>query len=848
MNLNKIIPHIIALLVAFFLMAAYFKPIVLDGKTLRQGDVQQAQAMQTEIMAHHKATGHYPKWTNQMFMGMPSYLIYGAQENNMVEKVANNIVFFGNVYNVTDPHVLFFWLMIFAYVGLLLFDIPAWIALGAAVSFGFMTNNSVLLEAGHCNKVFTMLYTLPVLGAAWQTLKGRWLLGGALFAFFTALQLSAGHVQITYYTFFMVGFMSLAKIIFDRNSWAEAGKSVAALALGTVLGIGSNLTTLWTTYEYSQESIRGRSELTGKPVQDGLDKEYIYSYCFDKKETFTLLVPHFYGGSSGESWISDRNSNTTKYMSSLPPELGNQLSQLTRRYWGPQLSTSGPIYWGAALFFMAILGLIVAPKTARIGLGAVLGLFMMLSWGKYFAGFNDLMVDFFPFYNKFRDVKMTLYVGQAAAAALAALAAKYVWDLSQMSAEIKGKAFKVFEKQLYIAAGIVLGAIVVVLLYSFMGDLESSTIMDIINQQRQGNPQIIPILEAMEAAMAKDRAALMQADAFKSFLIVGLAVAMLWAFAKQKINATLVLGLIAGVSLLDLWLVDKLYLVDDKSVEKSSFKPRKDVFRKPETIQTQADLQIKQDKDLHYRVLDLEEGTNPMSNAERAYFHRLVGGYHAAKPILFQELIEKYGMSLQAVQQNPQIFEMLNTKYVITNIPNQKGAVAMPLQTAMGNAWLVSNITWVENANQELDSLATFFPNTTAIIQKKFESYMQGFTNTNGANDKIYLTAYEPEKLTYKSTTQGERLAVFSEIYYPPNKGWNVYIDGKLIETAFIKVNYLLRGLRLPAGEHTIEFKFEPRAVSTGETVALISSLSIVGLLGAAIFLIYKQKKSETAA
>ncbi len=841
MNLNKIIPHIVALLVAFFLMAAYFKPIILDGKTLRQGDVQQAQAMQAEIMAEYKKTGHYPKWTNQMFMGMPSYLIYGAQQNNLVEKVTNNIVFFGNKYNVTDPHVLFFWLMIFAYVGLLLFDIPAWIALGAAVSFGFMTNNSVLLEAGHCNKVFTMLYTLPVLGAAWQCLKGRWLWGGALFAFFCALQLSAGHVQITYYTFFIVGFMALAKIIFDRNNWQEAGKSIAALALATVLGVGANLTTLWTTYEYSQESIRGRSELQSKPVKNGLEKDYIYSYCFDKKETFTLFVPHFYGGSSDESWVSNKNSHTSKFFSTIPPDLGNQLSSLTRRYWGSQLSTSGPIYWGAALFFMAILGLLVAPKTARIGLGAVLGLFMMLSWGKHFTIFNDLMVDFFPFYNKFRDVKMTLYVGQAAAVALAALAAKYVWELSLLTTEIKEKALNNFEKQLKIAAGLVLGAIAIVLLYSFVGELENITVAEIINEQRAQNPQIVPVLENMEAAMQKDRADLMRADALKSFLIVALAVAMLWAFARQKVGAALALGLIAGASLLDLWLVDKMYLVDDKNVQKSSFKPRKDIFGRPNA--SQADLQIQQDKDLHFRVLDLEDGTNPMSNAQRAYFHHLVGGYHAAKPILFQEVIEKYGMSLQTIDKYPQIFEMMNAKYVIANMPNQKEPVAMPLQTVLGNAWFVANITWVENADQERDSLATFFPNNTALVQKKFEPYMQGFVNSNGANDKIYLTAYAPEKLTYKSISQGERLAVFSEIYYPPAKGWNVYIDGQLIPAAFIKVNYLLRGLRVPAGEHTIEFRFEPRAVSTGETVALLSSLSIWILLGAAGFLLYKQSK-----
>jgi hypothetical protein len=844
MNFNKIIPHVAAFLICFIAMVMYFSPIVLDNKTLPQGDVQQAQGMQTEIMEHYKQTGQYPKWTNQMFIGMPSYQIYGAQQSNWIDNLVSNIIFVGNKYNVTDPHVLFFWLMIFAYVGLLLFDIPAWVALGVALSFGFMTNNSVLLEAGHCNKVFAMLYTLPILGAAWQTLNGRWLLGGATFAFFTALQVGASHVQITYYTFFIVGFMVVGKLFFDNTNIKDFPKSIAALALATVLGIGANLTSLWTTYEYAEESIRGKSELADATNNGGLSKSYIYGWSFGKMETFTLFVPHFYGGSSSESWAADRATNTAKYLGTLPPELGQNLSGLTGKYWGTQPFTSGPVYWGAAFFFLAVLGLCTAPKSIRLALGAALALFIMLSWGKNFAGFNDLMIDYFPFYNKFRAVTMTLTVAQAMIAILAAFAAKHVWDIhtqAETNPDLQTKSFAHFEKQLYTAASIALGLTTFVLLYSFMGSFESENVMNVINEQQKENPQIVPVLQALEAAMEKDRASLMRADALKSLLVIGLSAAMLWAFARRKLSATVALVTIAAVSLLDLYLVDNIYLHDDKNPQKSSFKPRKEVFGKPAPIA--ADAQIKQDKDLHYRVLDFARGS-VMNSAQTAYHHRSVGGYHAAKPMLFQELVERYGISPQAIQQYPQVFEMLNTKYVIMNAPNQPNPVAMPLQTALGNAWFVSNISWVDNANQELDSLATFFPNTTAIIQKKFESYLQNFNNTNGANDKIYLTAYQPEVLTYKSSTQGERLAVFSEIYYPPHKGWNVYIDDKLSQSAFIKVNYLLRGLRVPAGEHTITFKFEPRAVAVGETVALFSSLTVLVLLGASLYLAFKKKEA----
>lgn len=838
---KKILPHIVAVLVCFAVMAYFFKPAVFDGKVLPQGDVQQATGMQTEVQYYWKKEG-IPSWTNQAYVGMPTYLIYNPQDNNWVQNVAYNVMFVGGKYDVSDTHVLYFWIGLFAYFGLLFFGFSPPIAMAGAICYAMMTNNLVLLEAGHCNKVLAMGLAMPVLGSAWRLLKGDLVLGGAAFAAFLSLQVSASHVQMVYYTFFVLGAMGLAALVYAAKKQAIKSwlYSAGLMAAGVMLAVLSNLTSLWTTYEYSQESVRGRSELTQKETKEGMNKDDIFAWAHTKMETYTMIMPNFMGGSSSTIWAVEKGSETQKVFNRMaqegvPQNFLQNLAYSTGKYWGGQAFTAGPIYFGVVLVFLALLGLLVMRSPLRWALGGVLFFFTLLSWGRDFSGFNNFMVDFFPFYNKFRDVKMTLAIGQSVAVVLAAYGLRFLWQMAPVAgAKRDDLAIKAATKQVYTAVAIMAGFCLLALAYSSMGDLTTNNPNYLLNLEdiRKQAPDAAVLMERLEAAMQIDRAGLIRADALKSLLFVLLAGGLAWAAVKQKLHPYIAAVVIFGAAVVDYGLVNRDY-INEKSFETPKSKSK---VLKP--VETKADIAIKEDKDPHYRVLDFSRG-NPASSALASYFHKSVGGHHAAKPMLYEEFTRTHGFPVNMIQEKPHLLAMLNVKYVIQN-----AETAMPFTMAMGNAWFVNEVKTVDNADAELAAIANFEPRQTAICQQRFGDYVKGLAAPTGANDKIYLTKYHPDHLTYQSEAATERFAVFSEMYYPPAKGWNTYIDGQKVENAFIKVNYLLRGLRVPAGTHTIEMRFEPKSVSTGKLVTLLTSLLILAGVGYAIYGIVKQKNA----
>jgi hypothetical protein len=843
--LPHLLPHLIAIVASFIVMLYFFKPAVLDNKMLPQGDVQQATGMQTEVQAYRQKEAT-PTWTNQAYIGMPTYLVYNPQVSNGVQNVAYGIIFFGGVFNIADTHIIYFWLSVFGYIGLLLFGFRPLVAAVAAIFFTMMTNNLALLEAGHCNKVLAMGLALPVLGSAWRLLRGEILLGGATFAAFMSLQLAASHVQMVYYTFFVLAAMAISAFFYalSKKTLLLWGKSVGVMAAGVILGVLSNLTSLWTTYEYSAESTRGKSELTQKATTNGMDKNDIFAWAHTKMETFTLIMPNFMGGSSSTIWAVEKGSATAKEFAKLskegiPPDFLENLARSTGKYWGAQVFTAGPIYYGVVLVFLAILGLFFMRTPLRWGLLGVMVFFMMLSWGRDFSGFNNFMVDYFPFYNKFRDVKMTLAIGQSVSVILAAYALQSLIGLAPKEGAIRDTAaFDKAQKNIIYTSAIMLGLCFIAYIYPYVGDLTTNNPNYLLQLEdiRQKSPQVADVMEGVERAMQIDRAGLMQADALKALLFVLLIGGVAFAAIKNKMNIYVAVAVIIGAAVVDYAMVNSNYISEESFVAR---KGKNNVVAPP---MSKADQTILADKDPHFRVLDFSRG-HPASSAKAAYFHKIVGGHHAAKPMLFDEFAKVYDFPTGMIQNHPHLLEMLNTKYVIQN-PD----VAVPFATAMGNAWFVMDIKSVENADAELAAIADFIPRQTAIVQKRYDTYIQNMPPPTGANDKIYLTAYHPERLTYKSIADTERFAVFSEMYYPPKKGWNTYIDGKKIDEAFIKVDFLLRGLRVPAGEHTIEMRFEPRSVSLGELSALIASLLILGGLAYAAYSAYKKSKNTTAA
>lgn len=848
MNFKKFLPHIIAFLAALLVTFIFFKPTFTENKVLNQGDLQQAFGMQGESFKY-KQQGELIKWSNQQYIGMPTYLFANPQEGNMIKNLTDAIMFgFGQFDDCADPHVIYFWLAIWGYVGLLLFGRSWSVALLGGLSFAMMTDNILLLEAGHCHKVIAIGLSMPLLGSAWQLLKRNYVWGGLAFAIFASLQLGAGHVQMVYYTFFIIGALVLASLGYSIKR-QEIGlwlKSVLIMGLGVVLGILNNLSILWATYEYSKESVRGKTELVNKPLQDGMDKEAIFAWAHSKMETYTLMMPSFIGGSSRELWVNDKESETSKTLrriaqQGLPQDFIQQLSYSTGKYWGHQAFTAGPIYYGVIICFLAFLGFFAMRSPLRYGLAGVLGFFMMLSWGKDFQAFNYFMVDFFPFYNKFRDVKMCLVIGQGAAVILAAYGLQFLLSFMPVVGATKDLEAIAHGKKVVKKACMLMGGLIAfAFLYSIFGDLGTNNPGFYYNLEsiRAQSPQVASIMEELENAMKVDRGALIQKDATRALLFFLLAAAMSFAAVTHKLSAYLAVAVIGGAALVDLGMIEKSY-VNEKSF--APLTPKGTPYRIITPSPSQADINIiKGEQNIHYRVLDYSRGT-PTNSALTSYFHKSLGGHHAARPMLYDELATRYNFNDPNViiNQYPHILSMLNMRHFIS--PQQ---VPMVYPEALGNAWFINSFKVVANADEELEAVGDFNPSLEAIIQSKFSDYIAGLPTENlGVNDRIYLEKYHPDTMVYKSKTETERFAVFSEIYY--TQGWNVYIDGQQVTPSFVKVNYLLRGLRVPAGEHTIEMRFEPKSFAIGEMIGMITSLAVLAALAIAAFLYFKKNKQK---
>ena len=917
MNFSKLLPHVavyfILMMAAFF----YFKPIVFEGKSLPESDNVQARGMQAECHKYEKLENRNINWTDQVFMGMPTYQIYGNYNSNLVKQFCEAVFMFKMPVNT--PHVMLFYMMFFAYLGLLAFGVDKWISLIGALSFGFATNNLVLFEAGHSTKLHAMVYMAPILAGTYMAFKGRIFVGSAIVAFCLAAQLGANHLQITYYTFLMMGFLALAFLIhsFIDKKILTFFKASGLLAIAAILGVLSNLSLLWTTYEYSSETIRGGTELktfvleksdledlskkgfspedvlkinqfgiTDRSIKTekqflnyvtaaigpektkqykndiltlsstasnkGLDKGYIFDWSYGILETFTLIVPNFYGGSNSKYFADDASksgiqigeTNSAKALENMmrnadPQQRENifqELFQLTSQYWGAQPFTSGPVYLGAVICLLFILGLLMVKGPVKWGLGLVAIFFVVLSWGDNFKVFNYFMVDHFPMYNKFRAVTMALGAVQIIAVIMAMLGLSAFINHKEEDA-LAGKNNGLFlelllskigvkasrTNYLYIATGITLTFVLYALMYGYTGDMTGANDGRLIDLASKS-----PFGAEFYNAIKEDRANLIVNESIRSLVYILLAAGTLWIYASGKIKQTIfVIASIGILTAVDLISEDLEY------VNEESFERKESVVFTPEA--TPADLQVMDDKTLHFRVYDLMAGMRspkkqrgaPFQNSEAAFFHKIIGGYHAAKPITIQEVNEIYFNRNQPDETMLKILGMMNVKYILME-PSRP----MINDMAMGNAWFVDSIKYVNTAEEEISSLETLIPWIEVVTRKNNSNYLNGFKNKNDSGDFIKLTSYHPEKLVYNSITANERFAVFSEIYYPPHKGWNVYLDGKLVKEGFIKVNYLLRGMRIPAGKHTIEMKFEPKSYSLGETSALISSLVILILFG----------------
>ncbi len=797
MDFKKLLPHLIAAAVLFAVSAVFFAPNFFGGKVLPQPDNDKARGMQKEIQDYLDKGEPAPLWTNSAFGGMPGYQIYSPIHGNLTKPLAK-AAFLGT--GVTGVWAQVLAAMLFMYLLVITLGADWRVAVFGAMAYGISTYNVDILEAGHSTKMAALAFAPGVLAATVLLFKGRLLSGAGLLALFTSMQIYVNHVQITYYTLLIAGIFVLAQLAeaVQHKALARWGKQVVIMGLAIAIGFASNLSKLWPTYEYGQETIRGRSELKASADKgDGLSKEYLFGWSYGVCESMTLLVPHFAGGGAGESY---GDSKLLKAVSrQLPPnttraQMQSKIAPLF--YNGDQPFVGTAIYYGAIVCFLFFLGAFLVEGPVKWWL-LLSGIFMLtLAWGKNFF-LNDILYDYLPMFNKFRAVSMALGPGLLCVAALAAMG---VQKLADPDIPVEKKKWA-----LYIGLG-------TTVLLGIIGMFCANSTGP--NDEALGqNAQLL-------AALKEDRAGMLRGDLIRSLMFVMAAASLIFLYLGGKMKAALMVGLVAALSLADTWLVCLRSLPASKYENKqtATAPPKAEAY----------DQQIKADPDPHYRVLDLSRG-GITGNATTSYFHKSLSGYHAAKLQRFQEVVDKYlGKDLN---KNLHIVGMMNGKYLISD----KGQV-FPNPEACGNAWFVSHFQTVVNGDDELNALGALNPKDSAVVQESFAATLQGLNLQRDSNDYIRLTNYHPDRMEYEYTAKTEQLALFSEMWYPPAKGWKCYLNGQPAPD-FIKADYLLRAMRLPAGEkQKLEMRFEPRSYYLGEKVAYVASSIALLLCLVALF------------
>ncbi|MFN4235542.1 MAG: YfhO family protein [Bacteroidia bacterium] len=807
---KKLLPHILVIAAFFALSLTYFSPL-LDGKKIQQGDIVHWLGTAKETIDHREKYNEEPLWTNSLFGGMPTYQLSTLYPSNWSARINH---FLDQLF--VNPASYLFLSMLGFYILALTFNVSIPIAFMGAVGYGLATYFMVSLEAGHNSKVNAIGYMAPVISGVLLAYRGKYWLGFSITALALSLQVASNHLQITYYLAYAIVLIVLVHLVvaIKEKSLINFTKASAFLFVAAILAVLPNITNILVTSEYGKYTTRGPSELTSNKENKttGLDKDYATAWSYGVSETFNLMIPNFKGGESG---AIGKNEVALK---NVDPNFKPIVSQLDQ-YFGNQPFTAGPTYMGAIFVFLFVLALFFLDGAIKWWIIAATLLSVILAWGKHFMPLTEFFLDYVPGYNKFRTVSMNLVVANITIPLAGILVLKKIIDNPSILTE-KIKWF-------YVAFALTGGLCLLMYLMpdmfnTFLKDGEYESLSKQLADAGWPANQQADLLDNLQLA----RKNIFTADALRSFFLITLAAALIWLFVKNKISS-MVLGISLSVLVLgDLWLVDKRY------VNNESFVSAK-LMDKP--IQPNAaNLAILQDNDPNFRVFNLT--VNPFSDATTSYFHKSIGGYHAAKLKRYQELIE-YHLS----KNNMRVLNMLNTKYFIVPGPD-KQPMAQRNYEALGNAWPVKQIKWVKNADEEIEALNEFSPATEAVIDERFKSQLEGKTFGEDSSATIILKSYKPNELVYEyNGGTSNQFVVFSEIYY--DKGWDAYIDGAPAD--YVRCNYVLRGMLLPEGKHEIVFKFYPKSYHTGEKIALAGSILLLLLAGFGFFKEIKSSKAD---
>ena len=826
---NKNILSIVAAIIAFAVITlVYFNP-VLQGKRIKQHDIEMHLGMSKEITDYQKATGEQTLWTNAPFGGMPAWNISMQPEGNLT-----NPIYRGLTLGFHHPIGSVFICMLCFFVLLLVLDCGFWISFIGAIAYGFTSYLFIVIGAGHNAKAMAMAYMAPVIAGVLMAYKGKYLWGWLLTAFAMAFEARTNHLQITYYLALIIVILVIAELISDikDKKLGHFFKASVGLAVAAIIGVLTCSTALYGNYEFGKETTRGKPVLTRNEDNQtkGLDRDYITQWSYGKGETWSLLIPNAKGGAS--AYIGKQNPALEKADRRFKDNIAQQ-----NAYWGDQPGTSGPVYVGAIVVFLFVLGALTVKGKLKWALLVATLLSILLSWGKNFMGFTNFFLDYIPGYDKFRAVSMTLVIAEVTMPLLGFL------GLAEIAKD--PDVFKKNQKKFFIALGVTAGICLLFLaapklFFSFLSQEEAKQFSS-LSAGKDG-----AVYAQFATQLENVRIAIFRKDALRSLLFILLAAVPLFLYGKGKLKGQIAFPILAVLVLVDMFPIDKRYLNNDKFVSKQK-------YFQPYTAST-ADQAILADEALDFRVADITK--DMFNDASTCYFHKSLGGYSGAKLRRYQDVITQYlGGELNQLRgakstrdltdalMHQKVLNMLNTKYIIYN----PDAQPFPNHFAYGNAWIANDIQWVDTPNEEIDAIATTDLQRTAILNKEFEQLAGGYQVTDSIMPQITLEAYQPNKLTYHfsgvatGATAANYLVVFSEIW--TEKGWKMTIDGQ--EQPLLRANYLLRAAMIPSGEHEIVMEYAPKAWKVGNTVSFVSSLLMILTLIAALVYTGKLKSVE---
>ncbi len=811
---------------------AYFMPADIEGRILYRHDSSAGRGAGQEQQEFLEKTGERTRWTNSTFSGMPTYQTAPSYDStDLLTKVMN-------AYHLWLPEnvwYVFAYLLGF-YILLRAFDFRKELAALGSIIWAFSSYFFIIIAAGHIWKVMALAYLPPMIAGVVYAYRGKYTAGFLLTAVFSAFEVKANHVQMTYYYLFVVLFMVIAYLVeaIRRKSLKQFGKATAVCAAGAAIGICINLSSLYHTWQYGKESMRGASELVKKNADNqtsgGLDRDYITAWSYGVDETWTLLVPNAKGGASVPMAANE------KAMAKANPEYYNFYQQLGQ-YWGDQPGTSGPVYVGAFVVMLFILSLFIVKGAMKWALLAATVLSILLSWGHNFMPFTDFFIDHVPMYSKFRTVASILVIAEFTIPLLAMMGLKKIIEEPDL----------LKEKKKWVGVSFVLSAglcVVFALVPSLVNaDFFSQNELEQLNRIAQQGPEASAYIAGFKYDLANVRSSIFVADCWRSFFVIVIGCLVLLLYSLRKLSVRWTVGIMAVLCLVDMWQVNKRYLNDGMFVEKSQ--------REQPQEMTETDKAILQDETLDYRVLNL--ASNTFNENETSYYHKSIGGYHAAKLHRYQDMIEYHispemqklsgavmaaGGDMMKVNGDSlfPILNALNTRYFI--LPLQNGQT-VPLRNpyAYGNAWFVDKIKYADNANGEMDAIAKLDLRHEAVADKKFQKVL-GDAVGQDTLSIVTMKDYKPNELTYEVNSGKGGIVVFSEIYYP---GWTATVDGKDAELG--RVDYILRALNLPAGKHDVVLTFKPRSIKATETVAYASYALLLLVIAGGVYCTRRKKK-----